>query len=93
MAKLKRLLDGFFHQERRRSFQLKPVQSSIPGAGKGSEFICSGNETGLGIAGNAAKGSFLCYYPGVLYNPGDPMLFQSLRNDYILSLVRKLSNF
>lgn len=45
---------------------------------------------GLGVylhGSTQKKGSIVCFYPGTLYMPSEPILFVSIANQYILKCV------
>ncbi|KAI8372811.1 uncharacterized protein BYT42DRAFT_578100 [Radiomyces spectabilis] len=53
--------------------QLQISPSSIQGAGMG-----------VFLKGSCKKGSIVCFYPGTIYLPSEPLLFASIANRYIL---------
>jgi len=55
-------------------FSLTIDDSGVPGAGKGV-FVCRGR---------IVEGSLVCLYPGTVYQPQDPILLQSVANQFIL---------
>lgn len=54
-------------------FALVKRRSTIPDAGHG-----------LFLEGAVSEGTCVCIYPGAVYQPGDPLLLPSLRNDYLI---------
>ncbi|GAN11238.1 hypothetical protein MAM1_0512c10797 [Mucor ambiguus] len=58
-------------------FTVKRKSSGIPNAGLGVYLHGSTQK----------KGSIVCFYPGTLYMPSEPILFVSIANQYILKCV------
>ncbi|CAO3620494.1 unnamed protein product [Mucor fragilis] len=58
-------------------FTVKRKTSRIPNAGVGAYLHGSTQK----------KGSIICFYPGTLYMPSEPILFVSIANQYILKCV------
>lgn len=58
-------------------FTVKRKASGIPSAGLGAYLHGSTQK----------KGSIVCFYPGTLYMPSEPILFVSISNQYILKCV------
>ncbi|KAI8993137.1 hypothetical protein BDB01DRAFT_775263 [Pilobolus umbonatus] len=58
-------------------YTLEKRQSTIPNAGNG--IYLHGN--------HQKKGDIICFYPGTIYLPSEPILFVSINNQYILRCV------
>ncbi|CAO3658635.1 unnamed protein product [Rhizopus microsporus] len=59
------------------TFSVHTKKSSIPGAGLGV-YLSGQRQT---------RGQIVCFYPGTIYLPSDPILFVSIANEYILKCV------
>ncbi|KAL7312625.1 hypothetical protein PS15m_008371 [Mucor circinelloides] len=59
------------------NFTVQRKASTIPNAGTGAYLYGSTQK----------KGSIVCFYPGTLYMPSEPILFVSIANQYILKCV------
>lgn len=58
-------------------FEIKRQESTIPGAGKGV----------VVTKGNIPMGSLVALYPGTIYWPHEPVLFQSIGNPFIFRCI------
>lgn len=77
------------------TFSVHTKKSSIPGAGKPFFLKRLFNlplyiRIGLGVylsGQRQTRGQIVCFYPGTIYLPSDPILFVSIANEYILKCV------